>query len=463
MSDYKVGFYYNHGYGYASDVHWLITFNGECFKVQPIDGKLLPKMSDRQLGFDKRFPVHSLSNPVLYKETLSNNSESTIEEIVFLREIPIRTKDLLSGEGFEIYAPFIERIPISNPCLLDTISICDFSGELLIEASVFRNGVELTRQLPKWNENINSQCLLNQILFNHLVISSVVLNHICDECKGFKRYAAFSYNPFHEYYYGYTKKATHDQGIEKIIDYVNKLDIAAVIDSVRVSISHEHTYYRGEIDGGYYQTVIRSTLPKEYQNDRYLSALLRGKVLSSEDHYYKEGPIDDQQLQKTKFDLYKKYSKEEHVGCLVAEWQSYAFHNCLHKNLWDDYFAVLEYALCSFFHLDELSFKHNKFLTKYYNEVHYIYLIADREKNVATINDGISSSTKCSFDREEFKRLLSNLSANIVLAQHAINRHDTDYPFDCQPDIWNNDRLHFNYSLPPEEVWPPNKNNPMIR
>ena len=463
MSDYKIGFYYNHGYGYASDVHWLITFNGEHFKVQPIDAKLLPKMNDRQLGFDKRFPVHQLSNPVLYKESLSNTTESTVEEVVFLREIPIRTQNLLSGEGYEIYAPFIERMPISNPCLSDALGICDFSGELLTEASVYYNGEELTRQLPKWKENVKSQQLFNQILFNHLVISAVVIRHICDECKDFKRYAAFLYKPFQEYYYGYTKKATHDQGIKRIVDYVDRLDIASVVDSISVTINHEHTYYRGEIDGGYYQTIIHSCVPNEYRYDCYLSSLLRGEVLSSDDHYHKEGAVDDHQLQKTKFDLYKQYSKAEHIACLVAEWQSYAFHNCLHKNLWDDYFAVLEYALCTYFHLDELSYKHNKFLKKYYNEVHYIYLIADREKNVKAINDGLSETTRCNTNREEFDSFLSNLYANIVYAQHAINCHDTDYPFDYRPNIWHNDRLHFNYSLSDAEVWPPNKNNPMFR
>ena len=459
---YKIGFYYNHGYGYASNVHWLIAFTGEYFKVQPIDTELLPKMKSR-LDYDKRFPAHKLSNPVLYKESESDTTESKVEEVVFLREMPIRTKGLLSGEGYEIYAPFIERLPISNPCLLDTIGICDFSGELLTEASVYYNGKELTRQSPKWYEFDDPQRLINQILFNHLVLSAVVIQHICDECKEFKRYAALLYNPFQEYYYADTKKATHDDGIKKIIDYVDRLDIASIVDSISITVKHEHTYYRSEIDGGYYQTIIHSSIPNEYSHDCYLSSLLRGEVLSSDEHYHKEGPINDQQLQKAKYDLYKQYSKAEHIATLVAEWQSYAFHNCLHKNLWDDYFSVLEYALCSFFHLDELSYRHNKFLTNYYHEVNYIYLIPEREKNITTINNGLCESTRCSLNKEDFDRLLSNLYANIVYAQHAISCHDSGYPYNYRPNIWRNDRVFFNYSLNDAEVWPPNKNNPMVR
>jgi hypothetical protein len=462
MSDYRIGFYYHHGYGYASDVHWLLTFNGSHFSFRIISADLLPKTKDRQLDYDKKYPVHSLANPVLYKVNNTQPDNPVVEQIVFLKEIPIRAEGELRKEGFEIYAPFVKRQHITNPCLEDFLCICDFTGDLVSESSVFFNGEEVTRQLPKWSERAY-QFTKNLIFYNHLVIAGVVVNHICEECGSFEKYSAFLHNPYHNYYYGYDKKPTHDKGISEILKYVDGLDIAAIIDRATAHITNDRSYYRGEVDG-YYDTLHVCVSKEDYylSNDCYLSAHIRGHVLG-DNGYHREGPVANEELQRIKFDLFKKYSKEEHVACLVAQWQSYAFHMCYHKHFWDDYFAVIEYALCNYFHLDELTSKHEKFSNKYRQEIDTIYLYANREKNVATINEGIKTSTECNQDKDKFESFLSDFKANIVYAQHALNCHDLKYSYDYPPGVWHNDRLSFNYSIRDTAVWPMNENNPMVR
>lgn len=461
MSDYSIGFYYHHGYGIASDVHWLLTYSGMYFSFRIISSELLPNTKNRQLGYDKKYPVHSLANPVLYKENRIDPHNPIVEKVVFLKDIPIRAKGELKKEGFEIYAPFVERQYIANPCLEDFLCICDFTGDLVSESSIFLDGEEITRQLPQWDE-IVSQYTKNLIFFNHLVIAGVVVNHICEECGSFKKYSTFIHNPYEDYCGENLKKPTHDKGINEILKYVNGLDIAAIIDGITAHIYDEVSYYRHEIVGHFYRLQIRISDKDQYlRNDCYLSAHIRGRDFVG-DHLTKVGPVVSEKLQRIKFNLFKKYSKEEHIACLVAQWQSYAFHMCYYKPFWDDYFAVIEYALCNYYHIDELTSKHEKFIEKYRQEIDTIYLYANREKNVAIINDGLKVSTKSNLEQEKFDSFISDFKVNIAFAQHAINCHESSI---YHPSgVWQNDRINFNIgTFDTSPVWPMNKNNPMAK
>ena len=461
MNDYKIGFYYHNADSSGFGVHLLLTFDGTSFSFRIINPEILSCIKNCKEPYDKKYPTYCLTNPVVYKEHVIDSHEAIIDEIIFLKDIFIRERGDLRNDGYEIYTPFIESHIITNPCLQDLNCLCDFTGELIIESSIFYNGKEIISPLNRKKDNL-SQSQKNISLFNHLVVSGVVIKRIIEECKSFEKYAVFSHKPYHNYYSGYDKKASHDKEIESIINYVKGLNIPAIIDSITADITLEYSYYRGEIDDSYYVLNIR--IPdnyKAFRYDCYLSTHLRGHVLRDRFAVYKTGPVDSQKLLNIKDNLKESYSQIEHIACLLAEWQSYAFHNCYYKRYWEDYLAVINYALGSYFNLEYLMHRDSSFKKKYSVELDSYSLYHNTDRIVATFNEDLKTKTACNQNAEKYDRFYSDLLVNIVFAQHAIVCHDVHYHSYFPSGIWHNDSTAFNYSFKNMSIWPPNRDNPM--
>ena len=266
------------------------------------------------------------------------------------------------------------------------------------------------------------------------------------------------------------KRPTHDQIIKQIKEYVEKLNIHSIVDSILCEIVLERHQIGNDNSGYHYERITR--LPDEYatiENDEYLAELLEiGSVPISGDTatlisprggvpYYKKGMISGDELQIIKQRRLNAYSKEEHLGYLFAEWHSTVFHNHLYKELWEKYYGVIEYALCYYFHLDELSYKHKKFMTNYRHEIDTIYLYDNRIKNVEIINDGIKKSTLCNLDSDEFDQFVTDLRNNVGIAQNNVC-HYSQLGYNVRPSVWKNDRnTYYNYDKNYDVIWPSNK------
>lgn len=439
MFEYEAGFYYNHGYGTRCSIHWLITYDGRHFSVREIEEALLPRSIMNRRDFDKKYPPNSFDNPVLYRKEDPYNEDSPVTELVFLKDLPIRMDNELTNQGYEIYAPFIKQIETSNPCLKNQLSMSDFTGQLLTKASVFNDGWEITPQLPTYPRESATR-FMNQLMLMHLLVSSIVLSKICNECNSCYKYISFS----HKQDPDSISKPTHDSIINQLKQYIDSLNIRDIVDHIDCFIRYAYSYYRGEIDGHYYERVI--SLQNGYywvNNDEYLSTVLRlggvdvsGKLECVGSRHYSEGPVDEEELKRIKQEILDSYTKEEHLGYLLAEWHSTVFHNGIYKHLWDDYLEVIQSALCNYFHFDEL-FK--KFITSYRDDSEKVYYIAIRDKVTEPINQGLKKSTLCNLEADVFDDFLKELKTNVGAAQDNI-RHRSILNHDASPKVWKSDR-----------------------
>lgn len=447
MFEYEIGFYHKPASTYENGTHWLITYDGRHFSVKNVDGKLIPQSIRKRRNSDKKLLPYPLCEPVLIRKEDPYNEESKVNEVVFLRDVPIRMDEELTNQGYEIYARFLKPLKSSNPCLKDKLSMSDFTGRLSIKTTVFFNGLEATPQIPTYPKDSATR-FMNQLLLTHIVLSSIVIGKICEECTDCYQYSYFRHFIKDD---SYSDRPTHDTIVARLKEYVDEIKISDIVDNISCSIDYAYRPLGRDNEEMYYKRSIGVSDSYSFVHyDEYLSELLplgcrsiSGDVRCVDVPHYQTGPVKGEELNAIKKRILNSYSKEEHLGYLLAEWHAIAFHQYLCKPMWDQYFEIIVYALKSYFNIDEIT---NKFINCYRNEDEKVYFIANRDRDTSVINKGLKESTLCNLDPVLFEQFVQDLTDNVGIAQNKI--------CDYYSRVWHeDDNMYYNYNRQTKRLW----------
>lgn len=360
---YKIGFFYNIVTGRSyHDNRFVLTFSKNHFEFKLLDANLLPRnlhLSNMQ--------YYSFDYPVIYEE-----SHNEIIRLIFLDELHL-SSDPKNEMGFCISMP----------------------TKQLHSASLFLDGKEL---FPIGEiESFES----TETMFYRTVIHFVALRK--------KMQSIDSYT---------------DIFIDKYIDiiaeikkYVDSFDINVLLSDLSVSV---HDFERNKVggDNSYYIYKTVSISDERAKNDDYLKRTigLGEKNIYSDSGYtgflrhYAEDFIDKhplgnytgELLERERRNIISKYSKEEHVGYLVAKYfVDKEFNRKCVLPSWSNAFIVVKNILYEDFALNKISNNNREFeKNMYIFENRY----CDVQKELSILNTNIEKLTKyqgkykCIFD-----------------------------------------------------------------
>ena len=342
---YKVGFYYHLPQHLRTDANIIIVFNGNNLEFREIKRSFFP-------GYEyPHIHEYCLDEPILYLE----NESGDVIDADFISSIPIRTSRQLTNQGFELYIPFYEYEESINPCIgrhLTTGRV----GRANVDCTLLKDGVNLF-PLPRfdsfeWRKKSDDDLKpYLQDLFAHYVLCYYFLwkvNYtISTENLSLSLFSFYLDKPWKNFYL---------QQIERINSYLQGIDIEAITDGLSIKIAE--SFYRKIGHDDEYSVVKETNVKDEtFARDIYLNHLLQ---LGERDIYFDRGyrPAEtmrieglqtgflrDEELEKEKMLIKKKYSKSSHMAFLLSEVFSTIMGNQYYSHSWEmrliDYYNVL--------------------------------------------------------------------------------------------------------------------------
>ncbi len=352
--EYKVGFYYNLTHLSYHNNRLILVFNDGHLQFRLINPNLLQKYLLFCINMTSSY---SFDYPILYKEYPNGD----IQEVIFLKDLPE-------------YAPKSENAGFSlgNP------------GKEVCTTSLFFDNNDLFQT----NSTTDTK---EQLFFKAVVHFYAVQKKV--------KYLRSEATPL-------TLLDSYTNYINKIKSYIDAIDIYDILSDLQVTVDDHLKTKIGDDDTYYiYRTAFVSS--KKAQKDDYLKRVIgigcsciyedRGYTNKLE-HYAKDfikkhplGVYSGDLLEREKQQIIEKYSKEEHMGYLMAKrfiekeknrgyelprWE------CILKDAYD--------YLYNKFHLINISNKDRNFEKRMYVLTN---TNSDAQKEVDAINDYIRDIT----------------------------------------------------------------------
>lgn len=353
--DYHLGLlvpYYCSNWKDEAECELIITVKDNHFILRSVPLNL----------FSERWVHHSrpyytfLDFPILYRE----DDKGEIAELVFLSSLSISNHKGDEAANLVWYLPFWEY----QEWFSDELKSYIFSGsprsEDYIKTTVFSKGVDLFSLKNNYYHKsfyfFEDHLVEEQFssLFSRLflslfsikcVVKSIETSH--DELDSFSNY----------------EKTFYQILINTIKQYVESISIEKIVSGLSVIIE-EHFVHRAGRDDIYIVSETTSCVDSRVYGDSYLSELLD---LGSKDTYtnrgfcpaedmalpgLKTGPLDEDEMRERKQQIIERYSKENHVGNLLANTFSLIQKNQSQINDWKRIMSSIYQCMTTVFHID---------------------------------------------------------------------------------------------------------------
>ena len=290
---FKIGFFYNLTHSSSHDNRLLVVFDDNHISFKLFDSLLIPrKLNLYNLGY------YDFSMPVIYRE----DDKGDIVELLFFRDIPVYS-DLSRRDGFYIFSPSIEwgNVP-EYSCDLNLLSDVDvlYNGQSVIDGNII-------------GAKIQSSIFKIVVQF-YLVRNRVLLLRRESEPM--------------------TLMEPYLEQINEIKSYIDSVNISEIISDLHVSVEDFLRTKLGD-DNTYYIYRTASVSNPLASEDQYISKIIgigrtciykdcgyTNKLELYSSDFIKEHPLGvyfGEILENEKKRILSKYSKEEHMGFLLAD------------------------------------------------------------------------------------------------------------------------------------------------
>ena len=379
-----------------SDCELIITVKDNHFILRSAPLNLL---SERWMYHNRPYYTF-LDFPILYRE----DDKGEIAELVFLSSLSISNHKGDEADNLIWYIPFWDYQEWFSKVLKSYVFSGSSRSEDYMKTTVLSNGVDLfPLKYDYYNKSFyffedhlveeQFSSLFSRLFLSYFsikcVVKSIETSH--DELDSFSNY----------------EKTFYQILINTIKQYVESISIEKIVSGLSVIIE-EHFVHRAGRDDIYIVSETTSCVDSRAYSDSYLSKLLD---LGSKDTYtnrgfcpaedmalpgLKTGALNEEEMRERKNHVLESYSREKHVGYLLANTFS-----CIQKNQsqlddWKRIMNSIYRCLTTVFHID-------------YFEQHIITLrnwpYVKPIEYISRMNDILAKETRFALDPGEISTL----------------------------------------------------------
>lgn len=396
--DYKVGFFFNLPLSRKAKNIVIVVFDSGSLRFKLVDRSLFPYIN---YHLDRTY--YSFEYPILYTEDIFGN----VKSVIYLEDIPIRYDSEVTREGVELSVPFWGFHKTNNPCRKARFACGERLSYDIVTASILENGIEVISipEITRCNKRIwqleNCMDMATKVFYKSVIIY-YVLRHIVSSIEN----DAFTLGLFNINYRNQNVTDFFEKAIKIYKEYLDTLSVNDLIEDLSVEVTEQFRHKIGD-DDGYYVHRKASVSSPLANHDLYLNRLIGlGDKRIYEAHGYctaesmsikglVTGKYKDDDLAREKERIISEYSKEKHMGFLLAEIVSAIMQNLYELDGWRNLLRQYRSFLINSFHLDVLVENGKSYLRNFYSTNN------DQCAMIEELNKKCSFETKCTLSQEE--------------------------------------------------------------